>query len=224
MDAYVYMAALYCSDCARKIQRELEDEGETIHTGDSGDWPQGPYRDGGGESDSPQHCDECGYFLRNPLTPEGREYVKQAWIESLDRDPEDNKVVYEWVQWYGIEVVFVGDVLNHYLVTALWSSPDPDTMECLDSKYSTSDLTKASRAKAREDVAAFIKAAVEFEGFVELDDTDIGHDFWLTRNGHGARFWDGDYPEPLATHLTKLSESFGECHVWPAGRHLHLEG
>jgi hypothetical protein len=27
----------------------------------------------------------------------------------------------------------------------------------------------------------------------EADDTDLGHDFWLTRAGHGAGFWDGDY-------------------------------
>ena len=27
------------------------------------------------------------------------------------------------------------------------------------------------------------------------DDTMGAHDFWLTRNGHGAGFWDGDWPE-----------------------------
>jgi hypothetical protein len=37
-----------------------------------------------------------------------------------------------------------------------------------------------------------------------------GHDFWLTRNGHGAGFWDGDWPEPLATVLTDAAHAFGE--------------
>ena len=41
-----------------------------------------------------------------------------------------------------------------------------------------------------------------------------GHDFWLNRNGHGAGFWDGDWPEPLATRLDELSKSFGECGLY----------
>lgn len=35
-----------------------------------------------------------------------------------------------------------------------------------------------------------------------------GHDFWLTRCGHGAGFWDGDWPEPAATALTEASKAF----------------
>ena len=37
------------------------------------------------------------------------------------------------------------------------------------------------------------------------------HDFWLTRNGHGAGFWDGDWPEPAASRLTALAKEFGQC-------------
>ncbi len=35
-----------------------------------------------------------------------------------------------------------------------------------------------------------------------------GHDFWLTRNGHGAGFWDGDWPEPYAAALDAAARSF----------------
>ena len=35
-----------------------------------------------------------------------------------------------------------------------------------------------------------------------------GHDFWLTRNGHGAGFWDGDWPEPWATQFTEGAQSY----------------
>jgi hypothetical protein len=41
-----------------------------------------------------------------------------------------------------------------------------------------------------------------------------GHDFWLTRNGHGAGFWDGDWAEPKATELTALSDTFGSQDVY----------
>ncbi len=40
-----------------------------------------------------------------------------------------------------------------------------------------------------------------------------GHDFWLNRNGHGAGFWDGDWPEPAATTLDAASKAFGEVNL-----------
>lgn len=43
---------------------------------------------------------------------------------------------------------------------------------------------------------------------------NAGHDFWLTRSGHGCGFWDGDYPEPQATQLTKASKAFGNCELY----------
>jgi hypothetical protein len=50
-----------------------------------------------------------------------------------------------------------------------------------------------------------------------------GHDFWLTRNGHGAGFWDGDWPEDVGERLTAASKTFGECflYVGDDGR-IHL--
>lgn len=42
------------------------------------------------------------------------------------------------------------------------------------------------------------------------DDEQGGHDFWLTRNGHGCGFW----PEPAATRLTKASKAFGEVNLY----------
>ena len=40
-----------------------------------------------------------------------------------------------------------------------------------------------------------------------------GFDFWLTRNGHGAGFWDGDWPEPYGEMLTKLAKTYGEFEI-----------
>lgn len=41
-----------------------------------------------------------------------------------------------------------------------------------------------------------------------------GHDFWLTRNGHGAGFWDGDWCEPAATTLMNASHAYGEIDLY----------
>lgn len=39
--------------------------------------------------------------------------------------------------------------------------------------------------------------------------SQAGHDFWLTRNHHGAGFWDGDWEEPEATALTDAAHGYG---------------
>ncbi len=46
------------------------------------------------------------------------------------------------------------------------------------------------------------------------DDEQAGHDFWLTRNGHGAGFWDGDWNEPYAGMLTAGSRNYGEFQTY----------
>lgn len=55
----------------------------------------------------------------------------------------------------------------------------------------------------------------EFEGPISAREAAMaGHDFWLTRNGHGAGFWDGDWPEPHASILTEASKTFGETDLY----------
>ena len=49
-----------------------------------------------------------------------------------------------------------------------------------------------------------------------------GHDFWLTRNGHGPGFWDRPeiYGEEKAQELSALAETFGvvDLYVGDDGR------
>jgi hypothetical protein len=83
MKAYIYQADIYCEDCGQAIKTELDKAGKTPadpddeYTFDSDEYPKGPYSDGGGEADSPQHCADCHTFLENPLTSDGREYVRE---------------------------------------------------------------------------------------------------------------------------------------------------
>jgi hypothetical protein len=82
MDVYIYAAALLCEDCGEAQRQHLDeafaDNGAAPGTDedDSDRYPQGPYPDGGGEADSPQHCDQCGTFLENPLTGDGYAYLR----------------------------------------------------------------------------------------------------------------------------------------------------
>ena len=95
--AYVYNAALICKSCGERRIKRLTDSG-IANDGDSDRFPQGPYSDGGGESDTPQHCGNCGVFLENFLTSDGVEYVTQA-VNSADGDAD---VLTVWSEFYGI--------------------------------------------------------------------------------------------------------------------------
>jgi len=97
--------------------------------------------------------------------------------------------------------------VQQYLETALWSSTD-DNEEPLDKNYSISDVAEEAVQKAIEDCNAFREAAGEI--ISEYDETQVAHDFWLTRNRHGAGFWDGDYEESDGENLTKIAHEFGE--------------
>jgi hypothetical protein len=104
MDAYVFAAALLCEECGEKTRDEIEASGkapsdpddETSY--DSDDYPKGPYADGGGEADSPQHCDTCKTFLENPLTSEGLDYVRGIIAERL-ADPDASLDVPSFNDW-----------------------------------------------------------------------------------------------------------------------------
>lgn len=106
-------------------------------------------------------------------------------------------------------------MVNAYIDCMLWSSTDESNEQGggpLDKNYSTEDLAPETMIRIEQDCNEFLERA---ENLVpELLDnynlSDIGHDFWLTRNRHGAGFWDGDYNKEDGEALTKLAYSFGE--------------
>ncbi len=104
---------------------------------------------------------------------------------------------------------------TQYLVTALWSSNDEsrdDGGDPMDSNYDLDDLAPETVAAARADCDRFRERAGSM--LDERDDPTAGaHDFWLTRNHHGAGFWDGDWPIH-GDALTALCKQFGETSLY----------
>lgn len=45
------------------------------------------------------------------------------------------------------------------------------------------------------------------------DDGRNGHDFWLTRNGHGAGFWDRGYGK-VGDRLTDAAHAWGTSDIY----------
>jgi len=133
-------------------------------------------------------------------------------------------------------------MLTAYIECALWSTTDnsrDDGGDPLDQNYGPEDLAPEARETMERACAEFLKASdaaviegcaaalmvrrlhlTDREAAVSLADAhetweQFGHDFWLTRNGHGAGFWDRPeiYGAQMARLLTQASKTRGECHV-----------
>jgi hypothetical protein len=98
-----------------------------------------------------------------------------------------------------------------YLEAALWTAdPNPGSGEyCADLSLIPDDF----RAQAIEDCAAFQDTYAD-----QLSEAGTaaqnGHDFWLTRNGHGAGFWDRGYPQAISDALTDGAHAYGETDLY----------
>ena len=100
-----------------------------------------------------------------------------------------------------------------YLTCALWSSNDESDEsggEPFDANYSLEDIDATAISVADGLCRAWVDMVglLPTEG-VEIDATpeQIGHDLWLTRNGHGAGFW--DRPELYGSQ--SLADTFSDA-------------
>jgi hypothetical protein len=106
--------------------------------------------------------------------------------------------------------------LDAYITCALWSSSDEsdDTGgEPLDANYSRSDLEYTTESNMARDCERFLE---ENAADIGTNYEQAGHDFWLTRNGHGTGFWDRSddvWPEEVRERLTKAAQAFGERYL-----------
>ena len=139
MNAYVYQAALLCEECALLVREALVEEypeyaeyptGNSHFDGeDSDNFPVGPFPEGGGEADCPQHCDNCGKFLENPLTSDGVEYIMSAVADWLLTGAGSGSVIREWLDFYTDDLHYICETLDYGdifgLLRDLRTSPAP---------------------------------------------------------------------------------------------------
>jgi len=125
-----------------------------------------------------------------------------------------------------INGVDVAEFISGYITAMLWSSHDESNESGgrpMDANYSEDDLTDDARERCEVECKAFLYRV----GYM-IDDEQFtgnrpdggtlaayaGHDFWLTRNGHGAGFWDGDWAETADKILTGAAKAFGELNPY----------
>ena len=75
------------------------------------------------------------------------------------------------------------EMLNQYIETMLWAETD-DNGEPLDRNYDEYSLASETLEQCKKDCEEFQRLAGSLLDGLDL--SDVGHDFWLTRNGHGA--------------------------------------
>lgn len=100
--------------------------------------------------------------------------------------------------------------VDAYLEAAIWASTGEDGRP-LDQNYTVDDFSQEAVDKAIEESNDFIRANrkdLESVG----DEGRHGQDFWLTRNGHGAGFWDRGYGT-AGKRLTDAAHVYGEANV-----------
>lgn len=112
----------------------------------------------------------------------------------------------------------ISKLVREYVGTLLWSESyekDDDNDRPFDSDFSYDDMSKSALTTIAKDIKAFLDKASDLiekdEGKHQGDYSQAMHDFCLTRNHHGAGFWDGDWTN--GKELTKISQSFKEMHA-----------
>ncbi len=101
-----------------------------------------------------------------------------------------------------------------YIEAALWSSTDNSDASGglpLDFSFGVEEIAPETLASILDDCTAFQEAHAN-----DIGDNLVqaGHDFWLTRNHHGAGFWDGDWPDDVGERLTEASHAFGSVDLY----------
>jgi len=123
------------------------------------------------------------------------------------------------------------DFIDGYREAILWAGLDwhgmtDDNPDPLDDKYSDDDWTDEAREAMAAECLDFIRG--NRADLDEAHDTQgrrwdyLGHDFALTRNGHGTGFWDRGLGE-TGRRLTDACRPYGETNEWGDGEHLHAD-
>lgn len=124
--------------------------------------------------------------------------------EDLSEDGETVLIEHakDWEGW--------DQFLTGYVTCAFWSShvDDDDDIDA----YDADNLSYEAWQKIEADCASFM-----FHNYAKLQRVGTmaqhGMDFWLTRNGHGAGFWDRGYKD-LGEDLSDKAKAFGECELY----------
>lgn len=135
-------------------------------------------------------CEECDIFASGPCG--------ECWECQHDEPCAD-------ITW-DFPVLAVVKAVEHGLVCLVWQATDDDGEPLEESGWQAGDVMPESVTEFAEDLADFWHG--NHPDLQDLDPGQVGHDFVLTRNGHGAGFWDRGLGEQ-GDRLTAACRPYG---------------
>lgn len=94
------------------------------------------------------------------------------------------------------------DFLEGYIACGVWLLSDPGTQD---------DVNVEAYAEMDDQCLDFVRA--NMSDLYDLDPARCGHDFWLTRNGHGSGFWDRGYGA-AGDRLSDAARAYGVAELY----------
>lgn len=113
------------------------------------------------------------------------------------------------------EKAHLQEFIDAYTEALLWSECDENGIP-LDDDYSASDLVQSALADIRADCQQMLSEQCVIDVINTAPGysaSQAGHDFALTRNGHGAGYWDRGLGE-VGEQLTQAAKSYGCQHLY----------
>jgi hypothetical protein len=108
-----------------------------------------------------------------------------------------------------VDIDGLDEFTKAYIEAALWTFTDDEPE---DKHFSFEDISDETLELMKKDCNNFQDENKELYSNGGWSDEQAGHDFWLTRNGHGAGFWDkssnGGYDEEVGEKLSTVSKNY----------------
>ena len=115
-------------------------------------------------------------------------------------------------------------IMDNYLECAIWTEEERLKEENTEgyegeikdlipeADLNIHNFSDNSKIKAYEDIKLFLKyAGNAVDG---IDEEQLGHDIWLSRNGHGAGFFDRGYDDEIEKKLMDSAHKIGGKYVY----------
>ncbi len=133
------------------------------------------------------------------------------------------------------DILDIDAVLKSYMDSALWASVNMDTERSLDADYGPGDIAPETKTEMMADIVRFLNSLDidDIEGYLygehytsgignrrmvhsefePQSENRLGFDLFLTRNGHGAGFWDRGLGI-IGKRFTEAAKDLGEIYLY----------
>jgi hypothetical protein len=110
------------------------------------------------------------------------------------------------------------EMVAGFITCGLWSESSFQSHN-----FDADDIAPESLAAITADCAMFLD--INAKDLANINAEQAGHDFWLTRNGHGVGFWDRGLGAVGERLTASCKHDFGECGFWydPTAKNVVLE-